>query len=293
MKKGSYHIYAFITILGWSLAYVFTRMLLPYYSAFPLGFMRYFVASLTLLIIVFVMKIKPPKIKDIPMFILSGALGFFFYMITFNKGHETVSAATGSVIIATVPLITALFASFIYKEKLKAFQWIAILIEFSGVIVLTLLSGAFTVNKGMLWVFFAAFGLASYNLIQRKLTKTYTALTSTAYSIFAGTLLLAIFSPKAIEEASQASPISFVYLIIMGVFSSAIAYVSWSKAFTKAEKTSQVSNYMFITPFLTSIFGVLLAKEIPDKATILGGAIILFGVLIFNFGEKLVKTKTR
>ena len=292
MKKGSYHIFAFITITGWALGYVFTRLLLPYYSAFPLGFMRYLTASVTLLIFVLIKKIKPPKLKDIPIFILSGAVGFFLYMITFNKGHETVSAATGSVIIATVPLITAFFASFIYKEKLKAFQWVAILIEFSGVIVLTVLSGGFTVNKGLLWLFFAALGLSSYNLIQRTLTKKYTPLCSTAYSIFAGALLLSIFSPKAIAEAAQAAPISFVYLITMGVFSSAIAYVAWAKAFTLAEKTSQVSNYMFITPFLTSIFGFVLANEVPDKATVLGGAIILLGVLIYNFGEKL-KRKTK
>ena len=290
-NKGSYHLYAFITIIGWSLAYVFTRMLLPYYSAFSLGFMRYLTASLALFIIVCILKIKPPKLRDVPWFALSGAVGFFLYMITFNKGQSTVSAATGSVIIATVPLITAFLASFIYKEKLKTFQWIAILIEFSGVIVLTVLSGGFTVNKGLLWLFISALELASYNLIQRKLTKKYTALSTTAYSIFAGTLMLSIFAPKAINEASSASAISFAYLIIIGVFSSAIAYVSWAKAFTKAEKTSQVSNYMFITPFLTSIFGFLLAKEIPDKATILGGAIILFGVMIFNFGEKFIKRK--
>ena len=44
---------------------------------------------------------------------------------------------------------------------------------------------------------------------------------------------------------------------------------------------------MFVTPFLTSILGFWLANEIPDRATLVGGSIILSGVLLFNFGGKL------
>ncbi|MPN33673.1 hypothetical protein SDC9_181164 [bioreactor metagenome] len=44
---------------------------------------------------------------------------------------------------------------------------------------------------------------------------------------------------------------------------------------------------MFITPFLTTLLGFLLAGEKPDMPTIAGGTIILLGVLIFNFGGKL------
>ena len=54
-----------------------------------------------------------------------------------------------------------------------------------------------------------------------------------------------------------------------------------------AEQTSQVSNYMFITPFLTSVFGFIITHEVPEPATIIGGGIILLGVFLFNFGEKL------
>ena len=39
---------------------------------------------------------------------------------------------------------------------------------------------------------------------------------------------------------------------------------------------------MFITPFLTTILGFVMIKEVPNKATILGGIIILSGLFIFN-----------
>ncbi len=285
--KDNYHAYAIITIIFWSLAYVLTRLMMQNFTAFSLGFLRYFVASCTLVIVVIVTKMHPPGKSDIPWFIASGAIGFFFYIIVFNKGAEAVTSSTGSVVIATVPVITALLAWFIYNEELHILQWIAIVIEFIGVIILTMMNGIFSINIGLFWLFLAVLALSIYNLFQRKLTRTYTAMQSCSYSIFFGTIMLGIFIPTSIKEISHATGMQLFYIIILGVFSSAIAYVAWSKAFAKAAKTSQVSNYMFVTPFLTSIFGYLFLNEIPDIATVVGGTIILFGLFLFNFGWKI------
>lgn len=290
--KNSFHPYAMVTIVFWSLAYVLTRLTLQYFSAFSLGFLRYLVASGALLVIAAMTKMQLPRKRDIPWFLASGGIGFFFYMIAFNQGQATVTAATGSVVIATVPVITALFARFVYGEKLMRFQWCAIAVEFVGVAVLTLMNSTFSVNTGLLWLLSAALALSIYNLLQRKLTKTYTALQASAYSILFGTCMLAVFAPTAIREVSQAPAIQYFYLAVLGVCSSAVAYVSWTKAFSKAKKTSQVSNYMFVTPFLTSILGFLLAGEVPDQATLVGGGIILLGVFLFNFGGRFLKERT-
>jgi len=285
--NNDFHIYAMITILFWSLAYVLTRLALQYFSPFSLGFLRYLIASCTLIIVAFITKMKLPQKKDIPYFMLAGALGFFFYMIAFNKGQKTVTASTGSIVISTVPVLTALFARVVYKEKLSCFKWIAIVFEFLGVAVLTILDGVFSINIGLFWLFFAALALSLYNLLQRKLTKKYTALQTCAFSIFFGTILLAVFLPASIKEITNAPAIQWLYLAILGIFSSAIAYVAWTTAFAKAKQTSQVSNYMFITPLLTGILGFAIADEIPDTSTIVGGVIILLGIFIFNFGEKI------
>ncbi len=286
-KKGNFHPFAAVTIIFWSLSYILTRLTLQYFSVFSLGFLRYFIASCTLVIVAALTKMKLPRKIDLPWFLISGGVGFFIYMIAFNQGQSAVTASTGSVVIATVPVITALLAHFLYRERLRFFQWAAILVEFIGVIVLTLINGVFSINKGLFWLFFAALALSIYNLLQRKLTKIYTALQTSTYSIFGGTLMLAIFAPSSIREIARVPISQFIYLVILGVFCSAIAYVSWAKAFSKAEQTSQVSNYMFITPFLTSVLGVLIAREVPDHATLFGGGIVLIGVFIFNFGEKL------
>ena len=287
--KNSFHPYAWITIFFWSIAYIFTQLGLESFSAFSLGFLRYLFASAALIVVAVVMKLKPPKVRDLPLFIAAGATGFFLYMITFNHGAGLVTAATGSVVMATVPLITALFARFVYREKLTALQWTAIVLEFVGVTVLTLMNSTFSVNRGLYWLMAAALVLAAYNLLQRKLTKKYNALQASTYSIFCGTILLAVFAPGAVKELAKAPLSQYFNLAVLGIGCGAIAYVTWAKAFAKAKKTSHVSNYMFLTSFLTALIAFVVSGEVPDRATVIGGGIILFGVMIFNFGEGILR----
>ncbi len=286
MKKQMYQPYALATVFCWALAFVFTRMTLSYFSAASLGFLRYVVASAALIIIAIVTKMKPPKMSDWPLFLVSGFFGFFLYMIVFNKGLSSVPAATASVVNATVPVVTALIAGVVYREKVRGFQWVAVVVELIGIVVLTVMSGGLTRSGGLVWLFLAALSLSTYNILQRKLTKKYTAMQASTYSIFAGTLMLAIFSSTAIHELMAAPPIQYVYVLLLGVFPSAIAYVSWSVAFSKAERTSQVSNYTVLTLFFTSFLGILILHETPNTATLVGGSITLAGVLLFNYGAE-------
>lgn len=222
--KQSYHIYAAVTIVFWSMAYVLTRLVLQHFSPYSLGFLRYFVASLALGMVVIIAKIKPPKKKDLLSFIASGAVGFFLYMVFYNTGMQTVSAATSSVVIATVPVVTSLLARTVYKERQSRIQWLAIGIELIGVIVLTMAGGVFSVKIGLLWLFLAVLALSAYNLLQRKLTQKYSGLQTAAYSIFFGTVLLCVFLPRSANEVVTAPGIYLVCIVLLGVFSSALAY---------------------------------------------------------------------
>lgn len=289
----SYHFFAAVTIVFWSLAYPLTRLSLVHLSSSSLGFLRYFTAAVVLLPIMLAVRPKIPKKKDIPLFIFSGFFGFFAFMFFFNKGQATESSATGSLIIATVPVITALLSRVLFREKLSAVRWIATVIELSGVVVLTVLSDSVSFSSGVFWLFISAVALSVYNLFQRRLTKSYSSLESCAYSIFIGAAFLSVFSPAAMRELSVSFNEVFVYILVLGVFSGAVAFVSWSKAFSLSGNASQVSNYMFITPFLASIFGFLIAHEIPDMSVIIGGGIILAGVLIYNFGDAFCKNICR
>ncbi len=295
--KDSFHPYAMTTILFWSMAFPVTHLAMKHFSAYGLGLLRYAAASAALLPIVLLKRLKPPSFKDAGWFLLSGALGFAVYMAVFNIGNSMVTSATASVMLAVTPVLTAVLARLFYKERLKIRQWIAVAVEFSGILILALWRGAPTVNEGIeamwsavldvnegiLWLMAAVVCISLYNLIQRRLTKTYSSLQSAVYSIFCGTLLLCVFLPIGIAEAKTAALEHWLYVALLGIFPSAIAYVTWSAAFQRAPRTSDVSNYMFITPFLSGLAGFLLNGETPDNATLAGGAVILFGVALFNY----------
>lgn len=291
--NNSFHIFAGITIVLWSVPYVLTKLASPYFTPFSLAFARLAVASLTLIPFAIIAKIRPPRLRDVPWFLISGGIGFFLYMIIFNIGNPQVTAATGSIVLTCVPILTAVLARIFYKEQLKTYQWIAVGIEFVGIVVLLLIGDSFSFNIGVLWLTLGSILLSSYNLLQRRLSRTYTPLQTAVYSIFTGTIPLCMFAPGAIAQFRQAPAIVHIYIVVMGVLSSAVAYVLWAIALSRAVKTSYASNYMFITPFLTTIWGVVLGHEVPGWSTVLGGIVIFSGVLLFymeNFRRSSMKT---
>jgi drug/metabolite transporter (DMT)-like permease len=152
------------------------------------------------------------------------------------------------------------------------------------------MNGIFSVNAGLLWLLLASMALSIYNLLQRKITKKYSPIQTSVFSIWFGTILLFIFIPNSITEIKTVPLMQIVNLVILGVFSGAIAYVSWAYAFRKSKNASSVTNYMFLTPFLTAILGVIIAQETLDFPTIIGGSIIMVGIFIYNFYEKIVVT---
>jgi drug/metabolite transporter (DMT)-like permease len=293
MKEGpqmnrpiSVHLYAVCTVTLWASGFALTKVALTFFPANAVGLIRYAVASLVLLPLVIYKKLPPPAYKDIPLFLLSGAVGFFFYMIAFNKGLETLTSATSSVLIATAPVLTALLAVLLFKERMKALSWVAVSIEFCGVLVLTLWNGIFSIEAGVIWIIVAALLISIYSFLQRRLTRSYSPLQATAYSIFAGALFLLVFLPEALPLLFHAPLLPLCSVLFMGIFPSAMGYVFWAKALSMAKQTSAVTNYMFLTPFLSTLFGFLMILETPDLPTILGGFIILCGLALFRFGSR-------
>lgn len=275
-------IYAFITILLWASAFVFTKVALVSFTPEALGSVRYLFASSLLLIFAVIKKISLPKIKDIPMFFLSGLAGFALYVYAFNEGSVSVSASTASILTSTAPIITAILAGILYKEKINKICWLTLAMEFLGIIIIALDDGIFSINKGIKWILIAALCIALYNIIQRRLLKNYTPLESTTYSIFAGTILLTVFLKDGLMQLFKAPVLQIINIIYLGFFPGAIAYLLWVIAISKAEKVTTVTNFMFITPLLSTIMGLIVIREVPSFITIIGGCIIIGGSILFQ-----------
>ena len=274
-------IYAFLTVLLWSSAFVYTKIALEYYAVSSLALLRCVIASICLGTVLIFKKIPFPGLSSLPRFFLSGAAGFSLYILAFNKGSALLNPTTSCVLIATAPIITAILARLRFGEKLGIFRWTATGLAFCGILVMFLWRGAFVISMGIVWTLVAALLVSLYNILQRSLTGSFEPLVVTAYSFFAGTFLLLPFAAGALEEVCGASASQIWLAVFLGTCPSAIAYLLWAKALSLAPSTGNVSNAMFLTPFLALLLEYGVTGDVPGPETFVGGGIIMASLFLF------------
>lgn len=284
----SSHFYALTTIVLWSYAYVGTRLIMLDHSigAAELAFIRNLTGSLLFVAFLLIKKTALPALKDLPVFLLAGFLGFGLYMFIFSKGLETITGGTSAILLATIPLFTAILSSAIFKEKLPLLGWLGLLLAFAGTAVLSLWNGAFSVNIGVAWTLGAAVSMSFYNILQRYLARRavrpYNSLQITAYSFMAAVLLTAFLLPSAAGQFTAASDSTKLMAVTLGIFPSALAFLSWAKAISLASSLTSVTNYLFLVPVAALIACFIAMDELPDAGALVGGAVILSGLWLFN-----------
>ena len=273
---------AFIAIFFWATAFVLTKVVLKEVDTTTLGVLRYFFASIIVIFILIKQKISLPKLKDIPAFVFGGFSGYAGYIVFFNMATLLSSPSTLSVINALAPAITAIVAYFMFNEKIKVIGWISMGISFCGILILTLWNGTLTVNKGIIYMLIGCILLSLYNISQRYLTKKYSSFDVSMYSMLIGGILLVAYSPNSLENIFSISFNSLILIIYMSVFPSIISYFFWTKAFEIAKHTTEVTSFMFVTPVLATLMGIIILGDIPKLSTLIGGIVIISGMIIFN-----------
>lgn len=282
-KKLKINLLCFFTVVFWSLAFPFSKVALGHFSPNTLGFLRVCIASIALSIIGRLTGGRLPKKKDLGWFLLSGACGFGIYLFAFNRGMQTLTSASSSIVIAITPVLTALVANYLYKEKINIIGWITLITAFLGVAVMMLWDGVLSINNGIFWTLGASVVFCMYNILNRKLSMMgYKAIEIVNYSMISSVLVLSPFSIDGIKELTTSDTYYVFVLLMLGTLSSALAYYLWSKALTLTDNTSDVTNYSFLTPFVATLMGSLVLGEVPGMGTLVGGAIIITSIIIFS-----------
>ncbi|MDL2226223.1 DMT family transporter [Deltaproteobacteria bacterium OttesenSCG-928-M10] len=284
MKKflHSWHCLALGAVVLWAYSYVFTKVALEHFSPIPLGLLRNAIAMAALSAVLWLRGKRFPPLRDWPRFILSGAMGFSLYLILFNSGAGLLTATTSCVIISTTPILTALWGSRVFGEKMAPAAWLAMALEFGGILILTLWNGVFAVNHGVLLVLGAAVTMSVYNITQKAYAKDYSPLETTTFSFCTATVMLLFWLPETAREMAAAPPAQVMVAVSLGLGPSAAAYFLWSKALARAGRAGVAANYMFLTPLFALALGYLVISELPDAGTVIGGLVIMAGLVLFN-----------
>ena len=283
--------YAFATVVLWSTAYVYTKIALAFFTPGPLGLVRCAVASLGFLGILLARGrarggFFVPAARHLPLFAASGLSGFTLYLLAFNEGSISLNPTTNCIVISTAPILTAVFARLFFSERLPALRWLALTLAFGGVVVMNGGGRGFMLAPGMGWVLVAAVLVSLYNIVQRTLARHYGSMEIAAWSFFAGTLFLLYCLPQTAAEV-RAAPAGALWLaLFLGIFPSAAAYLLWTRALALAPRTSLVTNYMFLTPFLSMLLDFAVTGGLPGASTFAGGAIIMGALLLFSLAGR-------
>jgi drug/metabolite transporter (DMT)-like permease len=252
------------------------------YEPAQLATLRFLIASAVLIAAALVMRVRMPKLRDLPMIVLAGACAVPLYHVMLNIGETRVSSGAASLIIASQTIFVAILASVFLGERIAARGWVGIAIAFVGVALIAVgESGGLRIEPQALWVLAAAIAAAAYFVLQKPLLRTYNAFEVTCYTLWAGTLMLlpwAFGLPAKVAAAPLAATLSVVYL---GIFPAAIAYVMWTYVLKHVPSTA-ASSLLYMSPLFAILIGFLWLHELPSSLAFVGGALSIAGVVLVN-----------
>lgn len=272
------------TITVWATAFPFGKVALQSVDALTLSVARVVGGAILMLIIgVFKGLHIPTSWREWGLYILLGATGNFVYQVVFNEGLRTIPAATSSIIMALTPMTTALMALVVYKDKIRPIGWIFTITAFIGVAVIIFWNSTLTIPMGAIWTLIGMILFAVYNILNRGLSlKGYNSITIAMWSMFTGAIMALPFADHAIEMIGAAPITAKLAMVYLAFFSSALGFVFWSYAFEHAEKVSDVTNFMYISPIVAAVVAAFLLGEYPNMGLYIGAPIILGSLYLFN-----------
>jgi drug/metabolite transporter (DMT)-like permease len=280
-----------LSVVFWASAFVAIRATLHEYNPIELAVFRFMVASLTLVIVAIIKKIRMPSKKDMALIFLIG-FNLFINFIVLNYGALTITAGEISFILNTSPLFTALLAYAFLKEPLSIRFVIGLSFSFLGVtmIALSIFSG-FNIKPGILFILLASITWAIYMILQKPLLERYSPIAVTIYTIWVATLLLLPFGRTVFQSIQSSGIQSTVAVIYLGIFPTVIALMCWSAVLSKID-ASKASIFLYMVPVATIIIGFLWLHELPSLISCIGGIITIAGVIIANIKSTVAEPST-
>lgn len=275
---------ALATIAVWATAFPFSKIALQHVDSLTLSVARVVGGAMLMLIIGVVKGLQiPTSWREWGLYIVLGMTGNFVYQVVFNQGLLTIPAATSSIIMALTPMTTALMALVVYKDYMKPIGWLFTITAFAGVAVIILWNGPINVPMGAFWTLFGMILFAIYNIINRGLSlKGHDPITVAIWSMFTGAIMALPFVSQSVANIVVAPVSTWLAIMYLACFSSALGFVFWSYALEHAERVSDVTNFMYLSPVVAAIVAAFLLEEYPNMGLYIGAPIILGSLYMFN-----------
>lgn len=290
MPKKYYGLLALlVSVFCWGPAPVVTKLALTEVPEFSFAFLGRFLAFLVLAAIFIPRGFFKISKKHIPMLILAGLAGSVFNVGFFIFGIQMTNAMDAQAIFSVGPVVNAILAHFILKERIKLIQGLGVLIGFIGTVLVATRTffETGTISQGNLFgdllILIASLSWVGYILISKKLSKIYSPQTITLYSFLVSS---AVFAPIALfENFSDSSWIGLLTfqgvfgIIYNGIFASVIAFLAYQIGL-RLTTAFAAGVILYLNPVVTTLFSVPILGEKITTPFVLGAALIILGSII-------------
>jgi len=273
-----------LAAIFWGANFNLAQPVLAEMGPYVAGASRYLLAALIMLLIT-LSRGETVPLRYIKTYTLLGLVGVFGFNLFFFLGMQTTSAVSGALIMALNPLLTAVIAFFILKDRPSSRQLLAFPVGIIGVAIVVLGAGAeLRVATGDIYILIANLSWAFYNVLVRKLLpKDVNGIASTAGIMTAGAMALTIVAVISGEAFVLPTMHAGSALLVMTVAGGVLAYIFWNAGITKLGP-SKAAIFLNLIP-LTSIVIAAFAGMPPNLAQI-SGAVVVIGAVMFSTTAK-------
>ena len=213
-----------------------------------------------------------------------GLLGNTLYQFGFIEGVARTRAGNAALLMAAVPVQTAILSHVWGQEKLRARDVMGLLLSAAGVATIVLGSGQGVGGGdlvGDLMVFGATICWAIMTVRVKPLADALGPTTTTAWTMSLGAVPLVLLSLPwvARQDWSAVTAASWSGLVYSAVLSLALSYVIWNRGIQRLgpARTSAYSNF---TPVVAMLAAWAVLGEVPNPWQLGGAGGIFAGIAL-------------
>ncbi len=207
---------------------------------------------------------------------------FLYYLILF-KAYELLPAQEAQPLNYTWGITIAILSVPLLGQKITKHRIAAIIISYLGVVLISTHGKPWTLNfSDPLGVFLALFSTIVWGLYWiANIKDDLPPILRLLLNFLLGTVYLSILTPF-VSTFLITSNKGLLGAIYVGLFEMGITFVFWLQALRFSRTTAQVSNLIYLSPFLSLVFIHFLVGEKILPSTVFGLFLILAGLILQN-----------
>ncbi|RLD68211.1 MAG: EamA/RhaT family transporter [Bacteroidetes bacterium] len=283
-KQNKAYLFALAAVLLWSTVATAFKIALEYVDFIQLLLFASGIASLSLFIIILLEKklslLKKLSVYEWIMAAVRGFLNPFLYYLILFKAYDMLPAQEAMTLNYTWPIVLILLSIPLLKQHLSWKGMMAILLSFVGVIIIAtkgnLLDLQFSNLKGDLLALSTSIVWAFFWIINLKCKTDESIKLFLSFGFgFLFTLPVVYFFSDFIWPSWE----GILSVTYVGVAEMGLTFFLWLNALKNAKRTDQVSQLIYLSPFLSLIFISFILNEAIHFTTFIGLMFILAGII--------------